>query len=101
MAKLARINLSSEEKEKLQKEFEAILSYISALKEANIDGLADDFSKRETFNAMRPDENAHEAGKFTKNLLEGLPALPTGQAGGEAGAPFTEGGYVKVKHVFE
>ena len=30
LAKLVRINLSSEEKEKLEKEFEAILGYISA-----------------------------------------------------------------------
>jgi len=87
LAKLARINLSSGEKEKLQKEFEAILKYISALKEANTGDGEDGFSKRETFNAMRSDENAHEMGKFTKELLEG--------------APFTEGGYVKVKHVFE
>ena len=35
LAKLARINLSSEEKGKLQKEFEAILNYVSALKEAD------------------------------------------------------------------
>ena len=32
LAKLVRINLSSEEKEKLEKEFEAILGYISAEK---------------------------------------------------------------------
>ena len=36
---------------------------------------------------LRKDENAHEAGKFTKELIEGT--------------PFAEGGYVKVKHVFE
>ena len=87
LAKLARINLSSEEKEKLQKEFEAILNYISALKEADTDDFKADFSKKETLNIMRPDDNAHETGKFTKDLL--------------GGAPFTEGGYVKVKHVFE
>ena len=101
LAKLARINLSSGEKEKLQKEFEAILNYISALKEADTGDWENGFSKRETLNTMRLDENAHEMGKFTKELLEGLPALPTGQAGGEAGVPFSENGYVKVKHVFE
>ena len=87
LAKLAKINLSSGEKEKLQKEFEAILGYISILKEADTGDWEDGFSKREIFNATRLDENAHEAEKFTKDLLEG--------------APFTEGGYVKVKHVFE
>ena len=87
LAKLARINLSSEEKGKLQKEFEVILNYISALKEADTGDWGESFSKKEKLNAMRSDENAHEAGKFTKELLEG--------------APFTENGYVKVKHVFE
>ena len=87
LAKLARINLFSEEKEKLQKEFEAVLKYISALKEADTGDGENGFSKSETLNIMRLDENAHEMGKFTKDLLEGL--------------PFTEGGYVKIKHVFE
>ena len=87
MAKLARINLSSGEKEKLQKEFEAILKYISALKEADTDDRENDFSKRETFNATRLDANFHQAGEFSKDLLEGI--------------PFSENGYVKVKHVFE
>ena len=85
LAKLARINLSSEEKEKLQKEFEAILGYISILKEADTGETAT--GKMETVNVLRKDENAHEAGEFTKNLIEGT--------------PFAEGGYVKVKHVFE
>jgi len=87
LAKLARINLSSEEKEKLQKEFEAILGYISILKEANVDELENDFFKNKPINEMRLDENTHEAGKFTEDLLEA--------------SPFTEDGYVKVKHVFE
>lgn len=87
LAKLARINLSPEDKEKLQKEFEAILGYISALKEANTGDLEGNFSKAEILNAMRTDENAHETGKFAKELIEG--------------APFVEDGYVKVKHVFE
>jgi len=87
LAKLARINLSSEEKEKLQKEFEAILNYISALKEADTGDWEDGFSKRETFNATRLDANFHQAGEFSKELLEGV--------------PFSENGYVKVKHVFE
>lgn len=87
LAKLARISLSSEEKEKLQKEFEAILGYISTLKEANTGGLEWNFSKAEILNAMRTDENPHKAGEFAKELLEE--------------APFTENGYVKVKHVFE
>lgn len=87
LAKLARINLSSEEKEKFQKEFEAILGYISVLKEADIGNAENNFSKNKPVNETRLDENNHEAGSFTKKLL--------------ADAPFVEGGYVKVKNVFE
>lgn len=87
LAKLARINLSSAEKERLQKEFEAILGYISILKEADVGGLEDNFSKNKPKNEMRLDGNIHEARKFTEDLLEAV--------------PFAENGYVKVKHVFE
>lgn len=87
LAKLARISLSQTEKEKLQKEFEAILGYISVLKEADMGDLERDFSKTEALNVVRTDENAHKSEEFTKDLLEG--------------APFVEAGYVKVKHVFE
>ena len=82
MAKLARINLFSEEKEKLQKEFEAVLKYISALKEADTGDGENGFSKRETFNATRLDANFHQAGEFSKELL--------------GGAPFTESHYFKI-----
>lgn len=87
LAKLAKINLSSEEKEKFQKEFEAILGYISILKEADGGNAENNFSKNKPVNEVRLDENKHESGKFTKDLLEG--------------SPFSECGYVKVKHVFE
>ena len=87
LAKLARINLASEEKGKLQKEFEVILNYISALKEADTSGGNKGFPEIETFNATRLDANFHQAGEFSKDLLEGI--------------PFSENGYVKVKHVFE
>jgi len=56
LAKLARINLSSGEKEKLQKEFEAILNYISALKEADTGEMAA-MGISGTTNVLRKDEN--------------------------------------------
>ena len=85
LAKLARINLSSEEKKKLQKEFEAILGYISILKEADTGETA--AGKTEMANILRKDENESEKNAEPKNLIEM--------------APFVEDGYVKVKHVFE
>ena len=84
---MARVNLSIAEKEKLQKEFEAILGYISILKEVDSENEENNFSKNKPINEMRLDEDAHEAGKFTKDLLRSV--------------PFAEGGHVKVKYIFE
>ena len=86
LAKLARINLSSEEKEKLQKEFEAILGYVSALKEIDM-GETMAVGKIKTVNVLRKDENESEENAEPKNLIET--------------APFNENNFVKVKHVFE
>ena len=86
LAKLARINLSSGEKEKLQKEFEAILNYISALKEADT-GETAAIGKSVTANVLRKDESENEEKAKPKNLVEM--------------APFHENNFVKVKHVFE
>lgn len=87
LAKLAKINLSSEEKERFQKEFEAILGYISVLNDADDKNTENNFSKNKTINEIRADENGHEAEKFTTILMKD--------------APLTENGYVKVKHIFE
>ncbi len=86
MAKLARINLSSQEKGKLQKEFEAILSYISILKEADT-GETAAMGETGATNVLRKDENESEKKIEPKNLVEM--------------APFYENNFVKVKHVFE
>lgn len=94
LALLARVKLKSQEKSKLQKEFEDILDYISKLKEADISRIGDkEIGKTtELENITRDDENPHEAGKFSEDLLkEGLPA---GRQ-----APSVENGYVKVKHI--
>ena len=59
LANLARINLSSEEKEKLQKNLKAILGYISMLKEADT-GETATMGKIEMTNVLRKDENGSE-----------------------------------------
>ena len=86
LAKLARINLASEEKGKLQKEFEVILNYISALKEADTGEMAA-MGISGTTNVLRKDENDNEEKSEPKNLVEM--------------SPFHENNFVKVKHVFE
>lgn len=88
LAKLARISLNQTEKEKLQKEFEAILGYISALEKADI-GAVTDKEEMETANILREDKKEEEEKK------ECEPEILI------KAAPFYENNFVKVKHVFE
>ena len=103
LSKLARIKLGDDEKKKLQKEFGDILDYISKLKEADLNALEAGEEKTMTekeilvnpvrdqslngINVTREDVDAHDRGKFSKELMEK--------------APLIEKGYFKVKHVFE
>lgn len=88
LAKLARVKLDSDEKEKLQKDFEAILAYINKLQKADLSVTAEETDlANDNKNILREDDNAHNAGKFSKDLL------------GEA--PSKEDNFIKVKHVFE
>lgn len=77
LALLARIKLTSKEKEKLQKEFGAILEYVSKLKEVDVSGIneAEAGKIMDLENVTREDENAHE--------------------------PMMKSGYIKVKHVLK
>lgn len=84
LALLARIKLTPTEKEKLQKEFEDILNYVSQLKKVDVRGVEED---EKINNVMREDEKQNEPGDFSEKLLKS--------------APFVEKGYVKVKHILE
>jgi len=77
LALLARIKLDSKEKETLQKEFEAILDYISKLKEVDVSGIGDREASKTTEleNVMREDEKSHEPGEFSDDLLNAAPAV--------------------------
>jgi len=71
LAKLARLEVSDEEMARLEKEIPDILAFVDIIQkvsvptEAKADGLR---------NVMRADENPHESGKFTKQLLDAAPA---------------------------
>ena len=83
---LARIKLSEEEKETLKIDIEAILGYVSQIKEVSSDIERDMSGKNETLiNVMREDENPHESGLYTEKILEN--------------APEREGDYIKVKKI--
>ena len=89
LALLARIKLTSQEKEKPQKEFRKILDYVSQLKKVDIRNVSDKEASKTTNleNIMREDEDGYETGKFSEKLLKEVPSV--------------ERGYVKVKHILE
>lgn len=75
LAKLARIELSEPEAEKLSHEFESILNYVGEVKAA-----APTHGKRPTIddfpirNVMREDGEPHETGIYTEKILNNAPA---------------------------
>lgn len=87
LAILARIKFSFQEKEKLQKEFEAILNYVSILKKIDVSGVSDQEAGRTTEleNITREDTNGNKPGEFSDDLLKSAPSV--------------EDGYIKVKHI--
>lgn len=89
LAKLARIKLNSGESEKLQKEFEAILGYVSKLDEADLSSLENETvaSVEGNKNVLREDESAGEIKNYGEKLLES--------------SVLKRGNHIKVKHVFE
>jgi len=89
LALLARIKLTSTEKEKIQKEFKKILDYFSKLKKADVRGMTDKEAGKtvDLKNVVREDSDGYEAGKFSEQLLKEVPSV--------------EKGYVKVKHILE
>ena len=83
LATLARIDLSEIETEHLANEIGGILGYVKQIIATDISG-----SESEAigpYNIMREDENPNTAGENTKKLL--------------AGAPDSDGQYLKVKNI--
>jgi len=77
LANLARISLSEEEKDKLQKDMESILGYVSELQKAPT--LSDSETERQNpqnyylRNVMREDEEPFGAGLNTEAILSQAP----------------------------
>ncbi len=70
LAKLARLEVSDEELAKLEKEIPDILKFVETIQKANT-GMEEDTPTLR--NVMRADENPHESGVFSKELLEAAP----------------------------
>ena len=106
LAALARIRVSPDEEENLAKDMENILAYVTQIQEfsatasekspasgtaksADASGTAKSADgrreKARVRNVLRPDENPHQSGVFTEEIL--------------AEAPKRRGQYVKVKKI--
>ena len=68
------MKLTSKEKEKFQKELEAILGFVDKLKELNVEGIEPTTAGAETANVMRADEPRTEHSQETATkMLEQAP----------------------------
>lgn len=66
MAKLARLHVPAEELDKLAKDLESILGYVSELKNAPVSETAE---THRLLNVLRSDESPHEPGIYADELL--------------------------------
>ncbi len=71
LAKLARLEIQTDEMVQLEKEIPAILHFVETMQSANAPEEEKSPAHR---NIMRKDENPIESGKHTKALLDAAPA---------------------------
>lgn len=85
LAELSRLALTDAEVEKLRGEVESILSYVAAIQEIPLpEGVAVS-PHLDLKNVMREDENPHETGLYTKDIVDQFPD--------------SEDGYLRVKKI--
>ncbi len=84
LSKLARIDISAEEKPKMLADMQAILGYISEINEVEGELVR---GTEDVFNVVREDVITHETGGNTEAIL--------------ANAPKTKNGYVEVEQVLK
>lgn len=84
LAKLARIQVTDTEADALAEDITSILGYVSEIEEITNNSESEK-KVGALFNVMREDENPHEAGMYTEDLLNL--------------APERDGQYVKVKKI--
>jgi len=75
IAKLARLGLSKQEKEKFQKDFESILGFIEKLNEVNTEKIEPTAHVTELENIMREDKGRTTSEVERNKLLESAPEI--------------------------
>ncbi len=71
LAKLARLEVSEAELKQFEKEIPAILAFVETIQKAKTEK---EVGTPALHNVMRADENPHESGKYTKQLLDAAPS---------------------------
>ena len=71
LANLARVAVSDSEKEDLKNDLEEILSFVSQIKEASVETMTPEVGMH--YNVMRSDEQPHQPGIFTEDLISSAP----------------------------
>ena len=87
IAKLARLGLGEEEKEKISRELAAILAFVEKLKEVDTKNVEPTAQATGRQNVTRADEAKKEEEQQRQQILKN--------------APQTKNDYIKVKEVFE
>ena len=86
LAELSRVEMTSEEKKEIQKDFESILGYVSEIQEVATDSIGSPEERLNVLhNVMREDEDVNETGLYTDKIIKS--------------APKREKGYIKVKKI--
>jgi aspartyl-tRNA(Asn)/glutamyl-tRNA(Gln) amidotransferase subunit C len=76
LAKLARLEITDEEIQKLEREIPPILAFIETIQKASGEASQVESGLR---NVMRDDDNAHESGMHTDDLLADAPEKKDGK----------------------
>ena len=69
LADLARLNVPEGELDKLAKDLESILGYVSELKNAPVPPAGEMADEQKLINVLREDINPHESGVYTDDLV--------------------------------
>ncbi|MFH1769444.1 MAG: Asp-tRNA(Asn)/Glu-tRNA(Gln) amidotransferase subunit GatC [Parcubacteria group bacterium] len=73
IARLARIELTDKEEEKMTQEIGAILEYFEKLKEVDTEGVEPTAHVTGSENIFREDDSPHEPGEYSKKILDQAP----------------------------
>jgi len=73
LAELSRLSLDDREVDKLRSEIDSIIAYVDTVQKVPIPDTASNSVHLEIENIMREDDNPHESGIYTEDLLKQMP----------------------------